>query len=157
MRWHAGTFGQCRDGAGGACVQRCPCPQGQPGGRGGGAGPFSRGCRRPPMRRARCGSAGWHQVAVVLVVLGGASLVEEVGLEGGGQRQRMDLAQTLLPQGQAHRAAAEIHERQGLGWGDQGERGQLSGAAPEGSAAHANGGTAPPAFLSTHRRCMIFT
>lgn len=58
----------------------------------------------------------------MLVVLGGVSLVEEVGLEGGGQRQRMDLTQALLPQGQAHGAAAEIHERQGLGWGNQGER-----------------------------------
>lgn len=50
------------------------------------------------------------------------SLVEEVGLEGGGQRQRVDLTQTLLPQGQAHGATAQIHERQGLGCGNRGER-----------------------------------
>lgn len=49
-------------------------------------------------------------------VLGRASLVEEVGLEGGRQRQGGDGTQALLPQGQAHRATAEIHERQGLGW-----------------------------------------
>ena len=47
---------------------------------------------------------------VVLAVPGGASLVEEVGLEGGGQWQRVDLTQAPLPQGQAHRATAEIHE-----------------------------------------------
>lgn len=48
---------------------------------------------------------------VVLAVPGGASLVEEVGLEGSGQWQRVDLTQAPLPQGQAHRATAEIHER----------------------------------------------
>ena len=59
-----------------------------------------------------CGSVRWHRgVVVVLAVPGGASLVEEVGLEGGGQWQRVDLAQAPLPQGQAHRATAEIHER----------------------------------------------
>lgn len=51
--------------------------------------------------------------------LDGESLVEEVGLEGGGQRQSWDLSQALLPQGQAHRAAAEIHEGQGFGWGNE--------------------------------------
>lgn len=60
--------------------------------------------------------------AVALAVLGGASLVEEVGLEGGGQRQRVDLTQPLLSQGQAHGAAAEVHERQGLSWGRERER-----------------------------------
>lgn len=59
-------------------------------------------------------------------VLGGASLVEEVGLEGGGQRQRVDLAQTLLPQGQAHRAAAQVHERQRLRWGKREESAWLA-------------------------------
>lgn len=48
-----------------------------------------------------------------------ASLVQEVSLERGGQRQRRDGAQALLPQGQAHRPPAEVHERQGLGWGWQ--------------------------------------
>lgn len=57
----------------------------------------------------------------MLAVPGGASLVVEVGLEGGGQWQRVDLTQALLPQGQAHRAAAQIHERQGLRCGDRGE------------------------------------
>lgn len=32
------------------------------------------------------GSISWHQGAVVLAVPGGASLVQEVGLERGGQR-----------------------------------------------------------------------
>lgn len=59
---------------------------------------------------------------VVLAVLGRASLVEEVRLEGGRQRQCVDLTQTLLPQGQAHGPAAQIHEWQGLGWGNQGDR-----------------------------------
>ena len=57
-----------------------------------------------------------------------ASLVEEVSLEGGGQRQCVDVTQTLLPQGQAHGAAAEIHEWQGLGWGGT-EQGQQVSAA----------------------------
>lgn len=61
------------------------------------------------------GSVRWHQVAVVLAVRWRTSLVEEVGLEGSRQRQRVDLPQALLPQGQAHRAAAQIHERQRLG------------------------------------------
>lgn len=74
---------------------------------------------RPRARRRRLGELA--PVAVVLASWGGGSLVEEVGLEGGGQRQRMDLAQTLLPQGQAHRAAAEIHERQRLRWGNRRE------------------------------------
>lgn len=76
----------------------------------------------------RGGSVSWHQVAGVLAVLGGASLVEEVGLEGGGQRQPVDLSQALLPQGQAHGAAAEIHERQGLGWGNRGGGERESGS-----------------------------
>lgn len=54
-----------------------------------------------------------------MAVPGQASLVEEVGLEGGRQWQRGDGTQALLPQGQAHRTPAEIHEWQGLGWGDQ--------------------------------------
>lgn len=44
----------------------------------------------------------WHQVFVALAMQGGGSLVEEVGLERGRQRQRVDVTQTLLPEGQAH-------------------------------------------------------
>lgn len=54
------------------------------------------------------GTVGGHGVPA-------ASLVEEVSLQRGRQRQRRDGAQALLPQGQAHGAPAEIHERQGLG------------------------------------------
>lgn len=79
---------------------------------------------RTPVQGTGCGggSVSWHHVAVVLAVLGRASLVEEVRLEGGRQRQCVDLTQTLLPQGQAHGTAAQIHEWQGLGWGNQGDR-----------------------------------
>ena len=76
-------------------------------------------CPRRGVRR-RCGelAPGGCRAAT----LGGGSLVEEVGLEGGGQRQRVDVPQPLLPQGQAHGAAAEIHERHRFGCGRGGER-----------------------------------
>ena len=120
---HAGNFCQCPEGG-----QRGPCPeQSVSGGAAGEAGEEEqdfhaadagpgRGARRWLSELA----LGWVG-AVVLAVPAVASLVVEVGLEGGGQRQRVDLTQALLPQGQAHRAAAEIHERQGFRCGDRGE------------------------------------
>lgn len=84
------------------------------------------------------GSVSWHQVAVGQRSWGGASLVEEVGLEGGRQRQRGDGTQPLLPQGQAHRATAEIHERQGLSWESQREK-----------VSDSVGGPKSPSLLST--------
>lgn len=106
--WHAGHSRRCREGG---RRSRRPgpsrgCPARQPRR---GAGPASRGPGRGVVWR-------WLSWAVR------RSLVEEVGLEGGGQRQRVDLAQPLLPQGQAHGAAAEVHERQGLGCGHGGGR-----------------------------------
>lgn len=106
--WHAGHSRRCREGG---RRSRRPgpsrgCPARQPRR---GAGPASRGPGRGVVWR-------WPSWAVR------RSLVEEVGLEGGGQRQRVDLAQPLLPQGQAHGTAAEVHERQGLGCGHGGGR-----------------------------------
>lgn len=122
--WHAGAFGQCREGDREAYVRSCPVrvPKGC-GRRRRRSKAFLRRLRTPVQGAGPAGGSALAAVAVVPVPGGGASLVEEVGLEGGGQRQRVDLGQTLLPQGQAHRAAAEVHERQGLGCGDR-ERGR---------------------------------
>lgn len=123
-----GGFCQCRDTEQRSLCRAVGGRQGQRGGRGGRAGTSPLWPDASPRRRARrqageVAPGGWRAGDA-----GVESLVEEVGLEGGRQRQRVDVTQTLLPQGQAHGAAAEIHERQGLGWGQRGERGQVSTA-----------------------------
>lgn len=113
---HGGASANVGTGNGGAWVKLRAASRG--GGEDGAEEQALRPGGRIPVRGAGCGGPRWPACQQCR---GAASLVQEVGLEGGRQWQCVDVTQTLLAQGQAHRAAAEIHERQGLGWGRGGE------------------------------------